>query len=186
MNAKTLTTHLKAALAALEDVPWYDPSETQKDAFCAKTGFPRAYADGWPGAPTPNEPGTWQKKIAPLPVDASDAAIMEYHGMGFTRDGHRACWTELMLADARSKCALLEKATTPEEQDAIAGPGARNLPTPTVRILLLGYAAGPQAYYGPLRNDPTISNAASFCTGTMNPSTGGTTPATGTPAGPGL
>lgn len=173
MNTKTLTTHLKAALAALEDAPWYDPTEAQKDAFCAKTGFPREYADGWPGDPTPNAPGTWQKKIAPLPADASDALIEEYHGMGFCRDGHRACWTAFMLADARSKCALLEQATTPEEQDAIAGAGARNLPTPCVRILLTGYAAGPQAYYGPLAQNATISNAASYCAGTLIPATGG-------------
>ena len=173
MNTKTLTTHLKAAVAALEDAPWYDPTEAQKDAFCAKSGFPREYADGWPGAPEPNAPGTWQKIIAALPKDASDQLIQEYAGMGFTRDGHRACWTRFMLANARSKCALLEAATTPEEQDAIAGDGARNLPTPSVRILLMGYSACPQAYYGPLAQNPTISNAASYCTGTLDPSTGG-------------
>lgn len=173
MNTKTLTTHLKAAVAALEDAPWYDPTEAQKDAFCQKTGFPREYADGWPGEPTPNLPKTWQGYIPPLPKDASDALIQEYHGMGFCRDGHRACWTKFMLADARAKCALLEVATTPEEQDAIAGQGARNLPTPVVRILLLGYAAVPSAFYGPLSQNPTISNAANYCVGTLDPSTGG-------------
>lgn len=173
MNVKTLTTHLRAAAAALEAAPWYDPTEAQKDAFCTKTGFPRDYADGWPGQPTPNEPGTWQKIIAALPANAPDDAIMEYAGMGFTRDGRRTCWTAFMLADARSKCALLELATTPQDQDRIAGSGASNLPTPVVRILLLGYAAGPQAYYGPLRNAATISNAANFCVGTLDPSTGG-------------
>jgi hypothetical protein len=185
MNTKTLTTHLKAALSALEDAPWYDPSETQKDAFCAKTGFPREYADGWPGAPTPNEPKTWQGYIPALPVDASDAALMEYHGMGFTRDGHRASWTALMLSSARRKCYDLELATTPAEQDSIAGPGASNLPTPIVRMLLLGQSADPSAYYGPLRNNPTIANAASYCCGTLFPSTSGTTTG-GTPTGPGV
>lgn len=154
---------------------WWNPSTADQLKFCVATGFPKEYAAGWPGG-VPNEPNTWQGKIAPLSQNATDDEIRTYHGMGFVRDGHRNSWTMTMLIDARTKCDQLKAATTPAEQDAIAGAGASNLPSESVRILLMGQGAGNSAYYGPLKDDPTVSNCASFCVGTYNPFTSGVAP----------
>jgi hypothetical protein len=144
---------------------WWEPTPEDQTKFCTDHNVPAEYAEGYPGGDVPNEPGTWQGVIAKLPDDASDELLKQYHGMGYTRDGHRASWTKAMLDEARKKCTDLKDASTPEDQDAIAGDGARNLPTETVRILLLGQGAGNTAYFGPLKNNPTISNAANFCVG---------------------
>jgi hypothetical protein len=168
--------HIKEAIAGRASEGWWDPTANQQAEFCAENGVPQEYAEGWPGGDVPNEPNTWQAVIKALPTDASDELLKSYASMGYTRDGHRASWQESTLATARKKCTQLVTATTPEEQDEIAGEGARNLPTESVRILLLGQSAVASAYFGPLKDNPTISNAANYCVGIAVSSASGAQP----------
>lgn len=177
-----------APLAAADTTAWYSPTEAEKEAFCTKTGFQHQYVDGYPGTPEPCEPGTWQRRILPLAApgggDLSEDQIKEYHGMGFTIDGIRACWTAQQLTDARRKCHDLELASSPEAINAIAGDGAYALTVPVLQVLIMGAGDGATAYFGPLGKNPTITNAANYCVGTLDPSTSGV-PVTTQP-GPGL
>jgi hypothetical protein len=178
MNINLAKSQIQAALAALGDAPtatstdWWNPTPEDQVAFCTKYGFDPALAAGYPGEPTVNAKDTYQKKIAPLAADASDSAIKEYAGMGFTRDGRRACWTAFMLADARAKCGLIGLAGSPSEADKIAQ-GAGNMDPEITRILLMGYAAVVQAFYGPLVTNQSVSNAANYCVGTAMSSASG-------------
>lgn len=157
--------------AALSDTPatvdpegaWYDPTDEQKAAFAAAHGIAGKDIDGWDGV----EPNTAQMKIEALPDDAPVADVLEYAAHGWARDGRRKVWRKFDLAQARSTCRLLTLASADEAERLL--PGCTIVGSATAKVLVMLAAATPQAFYGPLGQNPSPDAASRYAIGTLTP-----------------
>ena len=200
--ANALTPEVQNALKALNDAsaqlavalgastapavpasPWFQPTDAEKAVFVQANAVSAADLGGYPGQ---NADGSWpvntaQKAIAPLSgTDVFDEVkLLAYAKFGYNSKGVRMSWTKQSLVGARSFCARIEAANSPQEADAVIN-GAGKL-NPKVAQYLVLMAATQGGLFQPftlitgnLDANSSVADAAAFVTNT--PQAGGPGP----------